>query len=111
MREIILHKIRFGLSTMVSRTVIESAKIEEYDDLLSGYVVRAFKGWLYGQWMDPIIIETPTSWWQMFKRDVLHTKYRKHITEYKPSVVYPKIDLPSEEHYIHISKLEYGDKK
>lgn len=110
MSEVILHKIRFGLSTVVSRESVENMRIDEWTDYMSGSIVKAFKGWLYGQWLEPIVIETPSSWWQMFKRDVLHLKFKKIVTEYKPSVVYPKISLPNEEHYLHMTILKYGDK-
>ena len=92
-KEVILRKIKMSISEMVSKEVLESMKVDIDEDFITHIIRVKLSAWLTGEWKEPIVIKQPTSWWQMFKKDVLGARNVKlTVTEIRPSIVYPQLN-------------------
>ena len=70
-KELVLEKIKFGLSRHISKAQLMDMKIERTEGFICDDIVFAIRGYLSGEklreekrnWK----IKYPSSWWQMFK--------------------------------------------
>jgi hypothetical protein len=71
---------------------------------------------LWGERQQPIVISYPSSWWQHFKRDVLHMKkYKMYTCKVDPVVIYPnlKVSVHDQQYFLHFhveDKVEFFKK-
>jgi hypothetical protein len=70
----ILERVRLELRRSVKRELLEQLELSQLEDFITGDFVVVLKGWFLCD-----KIEVPSSWWQMFKRDVLHTSCKNSV--------------------------------
>ena len=110
--QIDLDVLQVGVQLGISDKFLNDVKLStERNPMMQGQLINAYMA-MPGQRFDPVTIKYPSDWWQAFKErwfprlsarwfPVRHTS-----TTFNPTVYYPMIKAPRQDHFLHIERYD-----